>query len=254
VDVLAELVDLARRLGEPSGAMAILAEGNVSARRDDRSFWVKGSGKVMERASAEDFSLVAYGPILSLVENREHRPKDTAIREALNGARVAPGPSPSTETLMHAWLLGLEGVRFVAHTHPVSLLALLSTEGSESLAKQRLFPDEIVLCGPESCWVPYRKPGLELAWAIADAVTNYHERWRERPKTLWLQNHGLITMGETAAEAEAATRMAEKAATVWCRALATGRPLRLLTEDDVRHIHAWPDEHARSAMLRRSQG
>lgn len=234
--------------------MAILAEGNVSARRDDRSFWVKGSGKVMERASAEDFSLVAFAPILSLVENREHRPEDAAIRETLNRARVTSGPSPSTETLMHAWLLGLEGVRFVAHTHPVHVLALLSTEGSEALARQRLFPDEIVMCGPESCWVPYRKPGLELAWAIADAVTDYYERWRERPKTVWLQNHGLITMGETAAEAEAATRMAEKAATVWCRGLATGRPPRILTEEDVRHIHTWPDEHARSEMLRRSQG
>ncbi len=254
MDALAELVNLARRLGEPSAAMAILAEGNVSARRDDRSFWVKGSGKVMERANTEDFSLVAFASILSLVDDRGHRPDDRAIRETLNGARVAPGPSPSTETLMHAWLLGLEGVRFVAHTHPVSLLALLSTEGSEALAKRRLFPDEIVLCGPESCWVPYRKPGLELAWAIADAVTAYHERWLERPKTIWLENHGLITLGETASEAEAATRMAEKAASVWCRALATGLTPKSLSKEEVAHIHTWPDEHARSTMLRGTQG
>lgn len=40
---LDELVELSLELGEPERDLAILAEGNTSARIDDQSFWVKAA-------------------------------------------------------------------------------------------------------------------------------------------------------------------------------------------------------------------
>ena len=69
---------------------------------------------------------------------------------------------PSIEVSFHAMLLAECNVEFVGHTHPIAINQLLCSEHAESFAKHRIFPDEVVLCGPESVFVPYADPGLPL--------------------------------------------------------------------------------------------
>lgn len=241
---LADLVALARSLGEAEHDLVILAEGNCSARGAD-TFWVKASGARMEIAAEEDFVELDFEPILAALDEP---PLDA--RALLDAARRDRAAAPaSTEAFMHAWLLTLPGVRFVAHTHPPNLLAILCTDFGRQIAGQRLFPDEVVFCGPASCWVPYVMPGLPLAQAIRDSVEAYRERVDAVPTTLWLQNHGLIALGTTPAEVIGASRMAEKAARVWRMAHRLGE-VRPLTKREVDQIRDWPDEHFRRARIR----
>lgn len=239
------LAALCRRLGAPGGP-CILAEGNVGARADEASFWIKGSGLEMATIDPEGFSRVALAAVLDLIRDSTH--DETALRQALNAARI-DGPEPSTESFMHASLISLGGAEVVVHTHPEPVLSLVCLPEASEWAGRRLFPDEIVCCGPATAFVPYVAPGLPLARALEERGRAFHAEWGCWPKTLWLENHGLITVGATIAEAEAATQMAIKAARVLLAALQTGREPHWLSEAEVAQIHHWPDEHARRRRL-----
>lgn len=244
-----ELIALAHSLAEPGLEAAILAEGNVSCRGGAGRLWVKASGHGMGGIEVGGFVEVESEPVVAALDRSVR--DEAAVRELLNMARVNPSvPAvPSTETFMHAWLLGLADVQFVAHTHPVPLLSLLVLADGEALARRRVFPDEIVLCGAASAWVPYVAPGLPLAIEVRSSVLRFQEQFGVLPKTIWLQNHGLITLGRTPKEAESATRMAVKAAQVTLGALQTGKPVRWLSDDEIQQIANWPDEHFRQRAL-----
>lgn len=69
---LDELVELSLELGEPERDLAILAEGNSSARIDDRSFWVKASGTSLARAAhPDDYVAMRIAPLLDTLKSAE---------------------------------------------------------------------------------------------------------------------------------------------------------------------------------------
>lgn len=242
------LIWLSRQLGDPLHDLAILAEGNASARTDD-TFWVKASGFNLGALTEEGLVEVDLSATVQLLDRQSMT--DAEIRAALEEIMVRPGPKlPSVETFMHAYLLTLPDISFVGHTHPTPLLSLLSTDRSASLAKQRLFPDEIVCCGAETVFVPYTDPGLPLAKAIVDSVEEFVRRREETPKTIWLGSHGLICLGQSADEVLSATTMSVKAARVWLGALSTGAALTPLSDEQIARIHTRPDEHYRQKLLR----
>lgn len=247
--ILEDLVRLSQALGSNNQPLAILAEGNVSGVADEESFWVKASGMNLGRADISSFVLVKSKPIMDSLLFPPLTDADT--KSVLTSALVESDTHlrPSVETFMHAYLLNLPEVNFVGHTHPTPLLSLLATEGAHELAKQRVFPDEVVCCGPATAFVEYVDPGLALALAIRTAVETFVEEWGTIPKTIWLQNHGLIALGKSCAEVESATLMALKSAQVWLGALSTHRKLRPLTKSQVERIHTRPDEHYRQNLL-----
>lgn len=245
-----ELLDLAHAFGDPANDLCILAEGNVSCRASDDTFWIKASGVQMGSMSLEDFVEVRLEPLWKAIDGGDM--SEVECRTLLNDARVdqAARHIPSTEAFMHAYLLNEEGVRVVGHSHPTPLLSLLSLKNAGSLAGDRFFPDEVVLCGPWSPFVPYVAPGLPLAKALREPVFQHCDVFDEPPKSIWLQNHGLICPGSTAAEVLNASLMSVKAAHVKLGALQSGQKLRPLTRKEVSQIHSWPDEHYRQQMLR----
>ncbi len=250
--LIEDLVWLSRSLGDPKHDLAILAEGNASA-RDGDSFWVKASG--FNLASLDEAGLVEidFEAAYQLLDKASM--SDAEVRESLKSIAVPPQKlMPSVETFMHAFFLGLPGVKFVGHTHPTPLLSLLSTTSAPKLAKQRLFPDEIVCCGPETAFVPYTDPGLPLAHAIMAAVEDYIRRREEAPKTIWLGNHGLIVLGQTAQEVLSGTLMSVKAARVWLNAFASSLEIKPLNAEQIDRIHTRPDEHYRQELLRQLTG
>jgi len=246
---MTDLIRLGRFVGDPVNDLCILAEGNVSARIDDKRFWVKASGCSLANCDEGDFVRVDIAPLLLALG--EPTGDTTAVRTLLNLARCDDvGQIPSTEAFMHAALLNMPGVRFVAHGHPQALLSILCLENAEEYSAKRLFPDEIVCCGPAACYVRYVAPGIELAKEIVLAAAAFRSKHGIEPKTYWLQNHGLIAVGETVGEVEAALQMSVKAARVLLGALSSGRPLRWLNDDEIAAIFNWPDEHYRQAKLR----
>lgn len=247
--VLSELVNLCLKLGAPGADLAILGEGNASARAGDSEFYVKASGFSMSNIGPSGFSRVKFGPVLEALDGPDM--SDADVRALLGASRVSPDqdPTPSVETFMHAYLLSLKGINFVGHTHPTPLISLLSVEGCEEIARQRLFPDEIVCCGPATAFVPYVDPGLPLARAIKASVEAFIDEFDMVPKSIWLQNHGLIAPAKSVRDVESATFMGIKAARAWVGALSTGKPMRPMTQRAIDRIHTRPDEHYRQKLI-----
>jgi rhamnose utilization protein RhaD (predicted bifunctional aldolase and dehydrogenase) len=247
---LEQLVELSRRLGEPARDYVILAEGNTSARIDQRSFWVKASGTHLERADPAAFVALELAPLLALLRGDEDlggRDLRGALRAARPGGQTG-GPDPSIETFVHAVCLELGGAGFVAHTHPTALNRLLCARDAETLLAEPLFPDEVVVCGPAPLFVPYAEPGLPLGRALLAGFGSFLEAHGEPPRTVLLGNHGLVALGDSAAEAAAVTAMAVKAARIRLGTLLAGGP-RPLTGEQAAVLTSRQDERDRRRRL-----
>ncbi len=248
--VLERLIAMSRRLAEPERDYVILAEGNSSAKIDEETFWVKGSGVGMAGIDAEGFVALRFEPLLALLNGEELA--DDEIKTRVAAARVDPTVTrrPSVEAMLHALALTIGGARFVGHTHPTAVNAILCSDKAEEAYRGRLFPDEIVICGPAPVFVPYVDPGLPLANEVRRRLEAYLDAYGERPKVILMQNHGLVALGQDAAEVEAITAMAVKTARVITGAYALGGT-RPLSEQAVSRIHTRPDELYRRQLLRR---
>jgi len=239
--ILEQLVAMSRTLGDPALDYAILGEGNSSAGVDAGTFWVKASGAEMRTIDAGGFVRVHFDQVLSMLAVDDL--SDTQVKAGLESAKVDPGAAgrPSVETVLHAVALRLDGINFVGHTHPTAVNAVLCSQKAEEAIAGRLFPDEIVYCGPAPVYIPYTDPGVPLARVVRDKIDRYLDEYREPPKVLLMQNHGLIALGKTASEVENITAMYVKTARVILGAYALGG-LRFLTPQDVARIHTRPDE------------
>ena len=243
-----ELLQLSHELGDPRRELVIIGEGNTSLRVDEESFWVKASGHQMPSITAEGFAHVRFAPILALFDDPPQT--NSAQRSALRSALIdETQPDPSVETTFHAMLLQDCGVDCVAHTHPVAVNRLLCSVHAQTFAQQRIYPDEVVLCGPESVFVPYVDPGLPLAMVIRERVSGYMAKYGEAPKVILMANHGLITLGQTTTEAFNITLMANKAAAILWGALQLG-DVPFMSKEDVMHIYKRPDEIYRRGLFR----
>jgi rhamnose utilization protein RhaD (predicted bifunctional aldolase and dehydrogenase) len=201
--ILEQLVTMSRNLGDPARDYAILGEGNTSARIDADTFWVKASGTEIRTIEANGFVQVRFDRVLAMLE--ADNLSDADVKAGLEAAKADPTATarPSVETVLHALALQVEGINFVGHTHPTAVNALLCSQKAEEAIAGRLFPDEIVYCGPAPVYVPY--------------------------------------LGKTAQEVENVTAMAVKAARVLQGAYVFGGP-HFLSPQNVRRIHTRPDE------------
>jgi rhamnose utilization protein RhaD (predicted bifunctional aldolase and dehydrogenase) len=249
--ILHDLIALSHDLGAPERNWAILGEGNTSARVDRDTFLVKASGSQLSTLDARELVRVRFAPLVDALESECPLDDDT-VRDILRTAVDDPSTErmPSVETLFHALLLNIPGVAFVGHTHVTSINGILCSDAGWAALQQggRLFPDEVVVCGIAPCCIPYTDPGLPLARAIQSHVRCYDHRYGETPKTIYLQNHGLIALGRSAREVLSITQMADKAAQILLATLAAGGP-RFLSDADVRRIANRPDEHVRQRAL-----
>jgi rhamnose utilization protein RhaD (predicted bifunctional aldolase and dehydrogenase) len=209
---------------------------------------VKASGSNLATLSPLGVSECRFADLVPLLDRKAM--SDAAIDEALFAARVdSQAKKPSVEAIFHAYLLTLPGVNFVGHTHPIAVNQVLCSKHARTLAKRRLFPDEIVCCGVESVFVPYADPGLKLAQAIRAAVMAYIKRLSRAPRVILLENHGFIALGPTPEAVLAATLMGTKAAEIFVGAAAIGGTPRFLTPAQVVRIAGRPDEHYRQKAL-----
>ncbi|MEO7600178.1 MAG: class II aldolase/adducin family protein [Opitutus sp.] len=244
---LSALLSLSHELGREERRLAILGEGNTSARVSEGTFLVKASGSNLSTLAESNLTECRFEGLLNLIDQR--KAADATIDQALLDARVEPSArKPSVEAMFHAWLLTLPGVGFVGHTHPIAVNSLLCSARSGAFAKRRLFPDEIVCCGPESVLVPYCDPGLKLAQAIRRHVEGYRRKAGIVPRIILLQNHGLIALGATPNAVLAATLMAVKSAEITLGTIAAGGA-RYLSASDVARIAGRTDEHYRQKAL-----
>jgi rhamnose utilization protein RhaD (predicted bifunctional aldolase and dehydrogenase) len=244
---LSELVGLSRSLGKPERDLVVLGEGNTSALVDDERFMVKASGTSLADAVPESFVELRLQTTLGLLDLDS--PTDEELSGGLMAARTGEGPRPSIEAVVHALGLTEGGARFVGHTHPTAVNAVLCSDRAEALVAGAIFPDQVVVCGREALLIPYADPGLPLARIVRDGLREYRGRTGTTPKTVYLSNHGLLALGQSAAEVDQITTMATKVARVLTGVLSLGEPVYLSTTQADR-IETRPDEHHRRRVFR----
>jgi rhamnose utilization protein RhaD (predicted bifunctional aldolase and dehydrogenase) len=235
------IVELSRTLGDPARELAILAEGNTSLRIGADRMLVKASGASLGAVTAEDFVEVQPSALLELMDDPVNG--DAEVAEAFAAIEARCGRRPSVEAMLHAVCLSLGGAEAVGHTHPIPVLALLSSVHAEALARDLLFPDQIVVLGARPLYVPYADPGLELARRVRAELAAHGET-----RVIYLGNHGLFALGSSPEHVLQITDMAVKAARVLAGALAAGGA-HPLPPEAVARIDTRPDEHYRRLAL-----
>jgi rhamnose utilization protein RhaD (predicted bifunctional aldolase and dehydrogenase) len=160
------------------------AGGNTSIKRDG-VMWIKASGTWLADALVQDiFTPVRLDPLRKAIADGD--PRAAAAIDFVDAQLNASRLRPSIETSVHAIIPS----PVVVHIHCVNTIALAVRHDGESLVRERLRPHADVALA----FIPYRKPGLPLAEAIA-------ERLMKDTNVLVLANHGLVVAGETVAEA-----------------------------------------------------
>ena len=244
---IAELLELGRELGREDRTLAILGEGNISAKLNDAQFAIKASGCALATLTERDITVCDTARVIAILEQAS--PTDEWVEAQLLAARVdSNAKKPSLEAMFHAALLALPGVHFVAHCHPLNVNRVLCSSRAQEFAEYRLFPDHVVYCGPRSVFVPYADPGLPLALEVAKRTTQLRDETGAVPKLILLENHGTIALGSTMQGALACTLMAEKAAAIFAGAAAIDGP-KFLTAKEVDRIATRRDEAHRRRQL-----
>ena len=253
---LEQLVSMSHWIGDPVRDFTILGEGNTSARDGEHSFWVKASGTELRTIQPEGFVRISLERVMSLLEHPTLSDEQIKAKvaeakvDAATGLRPVgdDGVRPSVETVLHGICLSLPGVNYVAHTHPTAINSLTCSAGFEQAVSGRLFPDEIVVCGPAPVVVPYTDPGLPLAKRVRELIAEHMRSYGETPRTILMQNHGLIALGRSAVQVQNITAMAVKTARVLLGTFAAGGPC-FMSAQAVARIHSRPDELYRRVVL-----
>ena len=242
-----QLLELAHELGD-GRQMSILGEGNISGGLEEGRFLVKASGTQLTTLRPEHLVEVNAAPVLEALQSGRDTPDEDVDRMLLDARTDPHALKPSVETLFHAWLLEMPGIRVVGHVHAIAVDQVLASPRKVEFATRRVIPDQVVYCGAESPLVPYVDPGLTLARRIMTEVNSFRDRTGRMPKTILLENHGIIAIGQHCREVAAALAMAEKAARIFVGAAALGGPV-FMDPRQVRRIASRMDEHYRQRML-----
>jgi rhamnose utilization protein RhaD (predicted bifunctional aldolase and dehydrogenase) len=246
-NIPSQLLNLGREVGREDRGLVVLSEGSVSAKLDEHRLLVKASGAHLSNLDPSQLVEVRIANLQILFEQSFLDAKQ--FEKELMECRLYPeAPKPTLELLFHHWLLTLEGIRFVAHAHPVSVNQILCSPQGETFAQQRMLPDEIIACGATSVFVPYSDPGVPLAREIRSRVTLHQRRSFGRvPKVVLLQNHGVIALGETAEATLRTLLMVEKAARIFVGAALLGGPV-FMQQHQVQRVDRPNDDGRRSTL------
>ena len=164
------------------GNTSVKVDGVDLLGRPVRWLCVKGSGWDLATIAPQGHPAVDLDALAAL------RARDTLTDEEMVNAirthqRDADAPTPSIETLLHAFLPH----RYIDHSHADAILAVGNRVGGADALAAALGPDIPV--------VPYVKAGFDLAKLAAD-VHDAHPG----AIGLALAHHGLFTWGDTAEE------------------------------------------------------
>ncbi|MDR7032036.1 class II aldolase/adducin family protein [Mesorhizobium sp. BE184] len=179
---LAELEALSARIG--ADPLLTQGAGGNTSLKIDGTLWIKASGTWLAHALERRIMVpVEIEPLLDAVHS-----VDPAAEQAHRFTIASLNPSglrPSIETTVHA----LMPQRVVLHVHCVDTIAHAVRKDCIEQVTPRLE-------GLNWAYVPYARPGLPLALAIAENSTS-------GPDVLILANHGLVVAADTVARAEA---------------------------------------------------
>jgi len=186
-----ELIDISHFYGKNSDYI-IAGGGNTSFKTADH-MWVKASGTTLEDIAESGFAVLDRTKLACIAVNRysdDPNRREQEIKDDLLRANVHPENRlrPSVESSLH----DLIRYRFVVHTHPTMVNALLCSQHAEVEAK--------ALFGNEVMYIPYTDPGYILFKKIESELLKYRETHDIDPHIILLENHGIFVSADTTPE------------------------------------------------------
>lgn len=153
-------------------------------KKETEVMWVKGSGG--------DIGTLTKSGLAALYLNKLHALKNVYRGLEFEDEMVGlfnhciydlDSKAPSIDTPLHAFL----PFKHIDHLHPDAAIAIAASKDGEAIT-QSLFEGSIA-------WVPWRRPGFELALELEKAL-------KENPgiRGIMLGGHGLFTWGDTSYE------------------------------------------------------
>lgn len=168
-----EVKALCAHIGNDS--LLVQGSGGNASWKDANTLWVKASGTSLSDAMrTEIFIPVDLADLKHEIARKNFHSTPSVIGDS--------NLRPSIETMLHA----LMPQKIVLHLHAVEILAHLVRDNPVSVFKKKI--------GKSLLWsyVPYFKPGADLAAAVAEQVS-------ENPsiEVVFLQNHGVVIGANT---------------------------------------------------------
>ena len=155
------------------------AGGNVSWKKDD-TMLVKASGTWLSQALDKDiFVPLSLSKTRVLIQEGATNYQEAVLKEH--------SLKPSIETALHALL----DYKIVVHAHAIDVIAHAVLRDGKNILNEKL-PDI------EWAWVPYAKPGPELAYALKGSLSK-----SPNANVFVLANHGVVVAADTIAEVSA---------------------------------------------------
>jgi len=190
-----ELVEISHLVGSDH-SLVQGGGGNTSAKHPDgRIMYVKASGTSLADMTTErgylalDMERVRATVTDAALAEMEPTSREQEVLRRLMAARIEPFESdvrPSVESSLHV-LLG----RYVVHTHPVAVGALVCAVDGEALV-DRLAERT----GFSIMWSSYSDPGYPLAVNVAREIDDYVAEHGRQPEVILLENHGVFASSD----------------------------------------------------------
>ena len=236
---MTELLDRSHRLGaDPRNTN--YAGGNTSCKaiardpvtgEDVELLWVKGSGGDLGTLTEAGLGVLRLDRMRALVnvyQGQEHEDEMVAAFDfCLHGKG---GAAPSIDTAMH----GLVAAAHVDHLHPDSGIAFATAADGKELTE--------ACFGERVLWVPWRRPGFQLALDISAVATDHPDAIG-----VILGGHGITAWGSTSDECEA--RSLEIIRTAQSYIELNGRPEPFGPVVASNRALPEPERHARASAL-----
>lgn len=233
--IVEELIARSNRLGADR-RNTNYGGGNTSAKgwatdptsgEDEEVMWVKGSGGDLGTLDASGLATLRLSMVRSLEDVYQGVEHDDEMHQLLDYCAFGPfGAAPSIDTSMHA----LIDAKHVDHLHPDSVIALAAAKDGEELTK-RCF-------GEDLAWVPWRRPGFELALEIAEL-----RKANPGLRGVVMGGHGLTTWADASDECEKTSLEMIERATAFLESEGHDEPLGPIRDG----FEALPSEERRAA-------
>ncbi|MFO7852925.1 MAG: class II aldolase/adducin family protein [Bacteroidota bacterium] len=181
-----EIISLSRYYG--SNMEYIIAGGGNTSYKEGDNLWIKASGVSLADIDESGFVCLSrkkLEKISNRVYSKNPAKREEEVKEDLKSAIISDSDKrPSVETSLH----NLLNYKYIVHTHPFTVNALLCSVKAEELSG-KLFGDEVL-------FVEYTDPGYILFKKTEKAVNKFVKLHSKEPPVIFLQNHGMIICGE----------------------------------------------------------